>query len=55
MLTLLTGQAQSTEYNPRLSSIIALGNLCEDVDPAIYDDNMIGIILFALLENVIPN
>jgi hypothetical protein len=46
--------AQSQDLLERLGSLMTLGYICEDTDPADINPDQMNIIFGSLLENIIP-
>ena len=55
LIPILTDNSNSPDLNVRLSSIMALGFICEDVDPASINPDSMNLILGAVLQNIIPS
>ena len=49
IIPILTTNAESDIFNIRLASVQTLGDICEDVDPQYFSEDIINSILFALL------
>lgn len=54
IIPILTTNAESNDFNIRLASVQTLGNICEDVDPGYFSEDIINSILYALLQNIFP-